>query len=131
MSTLNSKHIWGQDVERLIHWAPNMNKRTIIRAETLMPNKSVVYIERGNNSFTGKIQTIEIPEREGPETVGYITLATPKGKTLTIPCHLESIPYGFDEPDRYELVIDKDITTIKVLVDYDERRQNIEKRITS
>lgn len=115
MSKADPKHIWGQDVERLVHWIPGSNKRRIYQAETLLPGKSVVYVEQENSSYTGIVHTIKISERDEYETVGHIILETPEGKMITIPCHLESIPYGFDVPDRYELVIDRDITAIEIL----------------
>jgi hypothetical protein len=115
MNASNSNHIWGQDVERLVHWIPSTNERKILKAETIIPGKSTMRIEQKNKSYTGKIQTIKLSGQDGYEKGDYINIETPEGKMLTIPCHLESIPYGFDEPERYELIIDEDIMKIEIL----------------
>lgn len=126
MKAIDSKHKWGGDVERLVHWLPSGGKKNVYKAEELLPGRSIVYVEEKGRFYIAKVGTIEIGDGSSNDK-SHIQLDIPNSEPIIIKCHLETIPYGFDAPTRYELVVDTDIETFELLGDYDDVKRTARK----
>lgn len=131
-----SKHEWGGDgdIERLVFWHPNSEKRTIYESTKIQPGQTVVYVEKYGSCFAAKISAIEpeeITENEEKNESWQIKLETPMTPDPSrniIRCHIEEIAYGFDKSTRYELVIDeKGVNEFELVGDYETLEKEFKK----
>lgn len=118
------RHLDRKDVERVVHRAPQNAAKTIYDIQDLHPGRSLVYVEECKRCYVGRIRTINLPP-DGPTDKGHIEIEIPNSEPVTIEGHLERIPYGFDRPIKYELVISSDVRTFELLGDYDTLRRRI------
>ncbi len=106
----------ASNVERLVCHSLS-GKRNICELKYLRPGQPVVCAQRGGARWLAAIRAIEIGG-EFPGAKGEVHLEG-SGEPITLVGHLESIPYGFDSPQKYELVMDVPIDSIELAADED------------
>lgn len=80
----------------------------------LLPERSLRLLGRDGGRLEGALRAIEI-EDVLPGARGRIELDTVDRGKFVIEGHLEAIPYGFDRPSRYELIIDSPVDDMELL----------------
>lgn len=120
---------WGKNIERIVFRTVNDRKKAVYQASELQTNRTVVYLEMGGNISVAIVGRIDTHKTSGNVTGGQarIQLDIPGSAPITLNGHIERIPYGFDRPKRYELIVDQPIEVFEALGEYEELRHELAK----
>ena len=104
------QYVWGENVVRLVCWTSiSENKKEILGYREIIPNKTLLAIQKDGKNLIGKVISVEIGDNP------HINLEMSNSKKGKIYCNLEKAPIWPESFIPYELVIDDGITEFKII----------------
>jgi hypothetical protein len=129
MNTEDHDAEWGKNIDRIVLTARNDGKQAVYQASQLQPNRTVVYLEMGEDIYVARVGRIDTHKTSGnvPEGEARIQLDIPGSPPIYLKGHIEIIPYGYDKPTRYELILDHPPDLFQPLGEYEQLKRQVAK----